>query len=118
MCIVQRMLVQWGGRGGAGITKEDRKGDRQTDRMKGSKRIMARCRRRTVSREGYNPKKEGWEGGEGESPDTIIRQEPERPRMQNTGDGTQKGGRRGQRAVCKTKRKVWWLGRLVGEGRP
>ena len=43
MCIVQQMLVQWEGgraivgwegRGDRGLTKEDRKGDRQTDRMK------------------------------------------------------------------------------------
>jgi hypothetical protein len=33
-----------------------------------------------------------WGGGE-ESPHTIIRQEPGKPEMQNTGDGTQKGGR-------------------------
>ena len=37
---------------------------------------------------GYNPKK----GEREESPHTTIRQEPKKPEMQNTGDGTQNGG--------------------------
>jgi len=42
---------------------------------------MANCRR-TVSGEGYNPERK--------SSHTIIRQEPKKPEMQNTRDGTQK----------------------------
>lgn len=54
---------------------------------------------------------------EKESPHTIIRQRPERPEMQNIGDGTEKEERkRGQKAVCKTKGR--WLGRLAQEGSP
>ena len=55
----------------------------------------------------------------GKNRHTIIRQEPERPEMQNIGDKTKKGGEEpGQKAMCKTKRKVWWLGRLAQDGSP
>jgi len=40
--------------------------------------------------EGYNPK-EGGSRGRKQSPHKIIRQEPERPQVQNIGDGTQRG---------------------------
>jgi len=49
-------------------------------------------------------------GGEGESPDTIIRQEPERQKMQNTGDGTQKGGGEDKEPYAKPKGRCGGLG--------
>jgi hypothetical protein len=80
-------------RGGAreGLTKEDRNGDGGRDKWKGYDK---RSDEESL-RGGYNPKKEEWEKGGGEgSPHTTIRQEPRRPEMQNTGEGTQKGGGR------------------------
>jgi hypothetical protein len=64
---------------------------------------------------------EEWEGKGAEvrkSPHTIIRQEPKKPEMQNTGDETQKEEEEGTKSRMQTKRKVWWLGRLASEGRP
>lgn len=83
---------------------------RQTNRQdeRDRKRIMSN-RRRTVS--GYNPKVEEWgDGGQcggKESPHRTIRQEPRKPEMRDTGDGPERRRKRGPRAVCKTKRKVW-----------
>jgi len=52
----------------------------------------------------------GWE----ESPHKIIRQEPERPQMQNIGDGTRKEERKKTKSRMQNQRKVWWLGRPMG----
>ena len=77
-----------GREGGTGLTKEDCKGDRQTDRMreieKGSWQTVVG--EQSLGKDITRKKRDGGWGGEEESPDTIIRQEPERPKMQNTGE--------------------------------
>lgn len=75
------------GRGG-GLNKEIVM-DTDTDRTgRDRKRITTSCREGTVSGKDITRKRRRRE----QLPRTIIRQEPERPDMQNTGEGTQKRG--------------------------
>jgi hypothetical protein len=124
MCIVQGVLVQReqrkggiaavggriGGRGGVGggLTKEDDERGRQTDRIE----VIQKGSRQTVGEQSLGKditRTRNGRGGE-ELPHTIIRREPQRPEMQNTGDGTRKGGREDREPLCKTKGRCGGLG--------
>jgi len=48
----------------------------------------------------------------------MIRQEPEKPEMQDTEDGTQKGGKEDKEPYAKPKRECGGLGVSRERGRP
>ena len=109
MCILQGMLVQRKGGEGERLTKGDRNGERQTKRSKDHDKPSDK---KNSLWEGYDPKKE-----EGENHHMIIRQEPEKPEMENTGDGTQKGGE-DKEPYAKPKRRCGaWASCVRGETR-
>jgi len=66
---------------GTRLTKEDRKGDRQTDRMEEIENDHDKLSDENSLWEGYNQKRRIERWGGGKSPHTIIRQEPEKPEM-------------------------------------
>jgi hypothetical protein len=72
--------------------RRTRKDKREVNKRGSKRRPGTNCRTKTSS--GKDITRKGGEGEREKSPHTTIRQEPKKPEMQNTGDGTQNGGRR------------------------
>jgi len=93
--------------------KETDNGQVERDR----KRIKTHCRR-TVSGEGYITRRsERGMGRERIATYDNKNQKDQRCKTLETGPKKEERNR-GQKAICKTKMKVWWLGRLTQEGSP
>ena len=113
--------MRWEGRGVGGVNKgrlERRHTNRQDERDR--KRIVTNCRR-TVSGKDITRTRRNGERKVGRK--GRIATYDNKARTKETGDAKhwrrdpKRRKKRGQRAACKTKRKVWWLGRLGREGR-